>query len=85
MAEALDAVAEANKLEPKTVGLLIESMESVTSMIDKHVKNSKKTLDNHVSNSKEKFDATMNKIGKATGLAKNLKAKGYPVKRKANK
>ena len=73
MAEALDAIAEANKLPAKSVGLLIESKCAVTEMIEKACGKTNKAK-----------DSVMDKIDKATGLAKNLKSKGYPVKRKAD-
>ena len=75
MVEALDIIAEANGLPAKSVGLLIESECSISGMIEKACQKE---------SSKVK-DAVMNKIGKATDLAKDLKSKGYPVKRKANK
>lgn len=74
MAEALDAVAEANNLPEKSVGLLIESECNVSDMIKGACQKESKIK-----------DATMNKIGKATDLANKLKAKGYSVKRKRNK
>ena len=80
MTEALDCVAEANGLKAKSVGLLIESNCSVTGMIEKACqKESAKGKENKIK------DAVMNKIDKATDLAKNLKSKGYPVKRKKDK
>jgi hypothetical protein len=75
MAEALDCIAEANHLPAKSVGLLIESNCAVSEMIQKACQKE---------SSKVK-DAVMNKIGKATDLAKELKSKGYPVKRKKGK
>ena len=75
MAEALDLIAEANKLPEKSVGLLIESNCHVTGMIEKACQKE----------SGKAKDVVMDKIGKATDLAKSLKAKGYPVKRKADK
>ena len=75
IAEALDAVAEANKLEPKSVGLLIESGNTVSNMIEKACKKESSKIK----------DAVMDKVGKATDLAKDLKEKGFNVKRKANK
>lgn len=85
IAEALDCIAEANNLPPKSVGLLIESNKTVTGVIDKHVKKSGDVLNGVVDKSKEKFDATVNKVSKAADLAKNLKSKGYKVKRKKDK
>ena len=75
IAEALDAVAEANKLESKSIGLLIESECAVSEMIEKACQKESTKIK----------DAVMNKIGKATDLANSLKAKGYSVKRKVNK
>ena len=80
IAEALDAIAEANGLQKKSVGLLIESKCCVTEMIEKACqKESAKGKENKLK------DAVMDKIDKASNLAKNLKSKGYPVKRKADK
>ena len=74
MAEALNAVAEANNLPEKSVGLLIESKCSVNSLIEKACAKGTKAE-----------NAIMDKINKATELAKDLKSKGFPVKRKADK
>lgn len=74
MAEALDIIAEANKLPEKSVGLLIESEYAVTGMIEKACQKE----------SGKAKDVIMDKIGKASDLAKDLKSKGYPVKRKMN-
>ena len=71
--EALDAVAEANKLESKSIGLLVESECAVTGMIEKACAKGVKAK-----------DAVMDKIGKATDLVKDLKSKGFNVKRKKN-
>ena len=73
--EALDHIARANNLPERSVGLLIESSCSVDSMIEKACK----------SESTKVRDNVMNKVGKATDLVKNLKSKGYPIKRKRNK
>ena len=75
IAEALDLVAEANKLPAKGVGLLIESNCCVTGMIEKACQKE----------SVKAKDAVMTKIGKATDLANALKAEGYTVKRKCGK
>ena len=74
MAEALDAIAEANNLPEKSVGLLIESECAVSAMIEKACQKGTKAK-----------DTLMDKIGKASDLAKDLKSKGFPVKRKTNK
>ena len=73
MAEALDIIAEANNLPAKSVGLLIESNCSVSAMIEKACSKGTKAK-----------DAVMDKVNKATNLAKDLKSKGYPVKRKVD-
>lgn len=75
MTEALDCIAEANGLPAKSVGLLMESEYTVTSMIEKACQKGSNKIK----------DAVMDKVNKATGLAKDLKSKGYPVKRKKNK
>ena len=75
MAEALDCIAEANNLPAKSVGLLIESKSSVDDMIEAACQKK----------SNKVKDAIMNKVDKATNLAKELKDKGYPVKRKKDK
>ena len=72
--EALDCIAEANNLPTKSVGILVESECAVSAMIEKACGKGNKAK-----------DAIMDKIDKATGLVKNLKSKGYPVKRKADK
>ena len=73
IAEALDAVAEANKLPAKSIGLLIESEHAVTGIIEKACAKGNKAK-----------DTIMDKISKATNLAKDLKSKGFNVKRKIN-
>lgn len=70
ISEALDTIAEANNLEPKSVGLLIESKCEVSDMIEKACQKE---------NSKMK-DAVMDRVDKAANLAKSLKEKGHPVK-----
>lgn len=75
MTEALDYIAEANNLPEKSVGLLIESKGSVTKTIKKACEKG----------SNKVKDSVTDKINKAAELAKNLKSKGYPVKRKADK
>ena len=75
MTEALDCIAEANNLPPKSVGLLIESKGGVSEMIEKACQKE----------SCKAKDAVMDKIDKATSLVKNLKSKGYPVKCKSDK
>jgi len=72
IAEALDAVASANNLPAKSVGLLIESECGVSEMIGKACEKE---------NAKVK-DKVLDKVSKATRLAKSLKDKGYPCKKK---
>lgn len=68
ISEALDDVAAANRLAPHTVGLLVESQEYVTGMINEALgKNKNKAL---------------NKVSKAEKLVDDLKKKGFPVKKK---
>ena len=75
MVEALNAIAEANNLPENSVGLLIESECAVSGMIEKACQKE----------SVKAKDAIMDKIGRASDLAKDLKSKGFPVKRKPNK
>lgn len=75
MVEALDLIAEANNLPAKSVGLLVESNCAVTEMIEKACQKE----------SAKAKDGVMNKIGKSIDFVKNLKSKGYPVKRKPDK
>ena len=74
MMEALDAVAESNQLEPKAIGLLIESSCKVNEMIERACQKE----------SGKAKDAVIEKIDKAAGLANTLKENGYPVMRKMN-
>lgn len=72
ISEALNAVAEANGLEPGAVGILIESDEGVTECIEKAIESA---------NPKKK-KAALDKMGKATDIVDKLKAKGVNVKKK---
>ena len=76
IAEALDNVAEANGLAKHSVGLMIESQECVTDMIEKACEKAKSTGNNKVK------DAVLSKVDKATDLVDKLKKSGYPVKKK---
>lgn len=69
VAEALDNISEANNLEAKAVGLLMESDEETKKLVDnaKTKANKNKLLD---------------KIKKSTDLSDNLKKNGYKVKKK---
>ena len=79
MSEALDYVAEANNLPPKSVGLLIESQECVTDMIDCAITAAKES-----GNQKQKTGA-LAKVGKVEKLADALQKAGYKVKKKCSK
>lgn len=71
ISEALDLVAEANKLPKNAVGLLIESCDNVNGCIDEALKKGGKAK-----------DSVFNKISKALDLKDKLKAKGKSVKTK---
>jgi hypothetical protein len=75
MMEALDNIAYANNLPAKSVGLLVESNCGISEMIEK-------ACQKETCGSKE---AALQKIGKATGLVKSLKDKGYPCKKKKSR
>lgn len=70
--EALDMVAEANGMPPKSIGLLVESDAYVDALLEKAC--AKKT--------KEGKNKILDKIKKATDLSDKLKKKGYTVKKK---
>lgn len=72
VAEALDIIAEANKLPEKSVGLLIESDDYVEAMLEKASK---------TTNPKVK-DKIMKKVKKSTDLTDKLQDDGYKVKKK---
>ena len=65
--EALDMVAEANGMPPKSIGLLVESDAYVDALLEKAC--AKKT--------KEGKNKILDKIKKATDLSDKLKKKGY--------
>jgi len=71
VAEALDIVSKANNLPPRSIGLLVESQECVTQMIEKALGKGPK--------SKEK---AVEKVAKAESLIDGLKKKGVKVKKK---
>ena len=75
MAEALNLVAEANGLNEKEVGLLIESDDYINAMLEKADAKAKK-------GDKKVKESIINKIKKATELPKKLKDQGFPVKKK---
>jgi len=68
---ALVSVAEANKLDPHAVGLVIESQDSVSAKIAEACKKSKKAGSN-----------MMAKIGKIEDISKKLSDKGFKIKKK---
>jgi hypothetical protein len=67
--EALDNVAESNKLPAHSVGLLIESSDGVAAIINKAITGAKK-------------NKALGKVAKSETLAEKLKKNGYPIKRK---
>lgn len=69
--EALDDIAAANNLPPKSVGLLVESQECVTDMIDQAIAKSKGAGSN-----------MLKKVAKGESLVDRLKKNGYKVKKK---
>ena len=71
VAEALNNVAAVNGLQEKAVGLLIESDERTSEMLDEACKKGSKA--------KEK---ALDKIKKATKIPAKLKKEGFPVKKK---
>ena len=76
IAKALDMVAEANQLEPKSVGLIIESQESVSKMLaDSSARATK------IGNDKIRENA-MTKVSKNIAIAKKLMSEGYKVAKK---
>lgn len=70
--EALDNIAEANNVEPMSVGLLMESDSYVYAMLEKASKMKNKSSKNKA----------LDKINKSTDLIDRLKGKGYKVKKK---
>lgn len=72
--EALDAVAAANDLPAKSVGLLVESDGYVQAMLEKAAKKGKSAK-----------NKTLEKINVAGKIADKLKDKGYTVKKKLTK
>lgn len=78
IAEALDIVAVANGLEPKALGLCIESQASVDAMLEAAKKKSKETK------SDKPLKVAMGKIDKSNKVAATLMKKGYKVVKKSN-
>ena len=78
IAEALDMVAAANGLEPRAVGLCIESQANVDTMLEAAKKKAKETK------SDKPLKAAMSKIDKNNKAAASLMRKGYKVVRKSN-
>lgn len=69
VAEALDMVAEANDLPPKSVGIIETAGE-------KEIEEAKRTKNPKTKN------ALLDKLAKSVDLSKKLKDKGYPVAKK---
>ena len=78
VAEALDNVAMVNGLEPKSVGLLIESEDSISVMVEKANAKAKKTKNNNAKNK------VLDQIKKGTDLVGKLKKDGYTVKKECS-
>ena len=78
IAEALDMVAAANGLEPKALGLCIESQVSVDAMLEAAKKKSEATK------SDKPLKSAMAKVDKNNKAAASLMKKGYKVVKKSN-
>lgn len=76
--EALDMVAAANGLEPKALGLCIESQANVDAMLEAAKKKSEETK------SDKPLKAAMAKVDKNNKAAATLMKKGYKVVKKSN-
>ena len=72
--EALDIIANANSMQPKSVGLLVESQECVTDKINEALGKGKKA-----------HKSVLDKITKGEKLTSKLKKDGYNVKKKKSK
>ena len=78
IAEALDMVAAANGLEPKALGLCIESQASVDAMLEAAKKKAKETKND------KPLKAAIAKVDKNNKAAASLMKKGYKVVKKSN-
>ena len=73
VAKSLDMVAEANGLEPKSVGLVVESKSAVDTML-----NNAKIRANKMGN-KKILENAITKVEKNNNIIKNLMNEGYKV------
>ena len=76
VSKALDMVAEANGLEPKSVGLIIDSQDTVSRMLYESTAKAKRT-----GNDKIRENA-ISKVSKNIAIAKRLMSEGYKVAKK---
>ena len=76
VSKALDMVAEANGLEPKSVGLIIDSQDVVSRMLYESTAKARKT-----GNDKIRENA-ISKVSKNIAIAKRLMSEGYKVAKK---
>lgn len=76
VAKALDAVAEANGLQAKSVGLFVESEAAVMSMLEKAAEKSKATGNKAVEKK------AVEKVAKSQKVVDKLTASGYKVAKK---
>ena len=76
VSKALDMVAEANGLEPKSVGLIIDSQDTVSRMLYESTAKARKT-----GNDKIRENA-ISKVSKNIAIAKRLMSEGYKVAKK---
>lgn len=76
VSKALDMVAEANGLEPKSVGLIIDSQDTVSRMLYESTAKARKT-----GNDKIRENA-ISKVNKNIAIAKRLMSEGYKVAKK---
>ena len=76
VSKALDMVAEANGLEPKSVGLIIDSQDTVSRMLYESTARARKT-----GNDKIRENA-ISKVSKNIAIAKRLMSEGYKVAKK---
>ena len=76
VSKALDMVAEANGLAPKSVGLIIDSQDTVSRMLYESTAKARKT-----GNDKIRENA-ISKVSKNIAIAKRLMSEGYKVAKK---
>lgn len=77
IAKALDMVAEANELEPKSVGLVVESQASVDAMLENASARAKDTGNYKI------MENAVSKVNKNNLLIRKLMSEGYKVAKKS--